>query len=118
MRTSNLKPSSLPFNNVWSDLRLDRAKRDVYARIADDPGLSRFDRHKLVWPEPRRSLGTPIEQIHGVSSPCGNSASSLTWYVERPVHRLQGRMLVWLYRCGLKNGANIPEALIAVQRRS
>ncbi|SAL06755.1 transcriptional activator FlhC [Caballeronia arationis] len=112
MRTSTLKASALPYKNLWSDLRLDRAKREVYARLMMTQGCRASTATNLF------SLNSAItrntyRQIHGVSSPCGNSASSLTWYVERPVQRLQATMLVWLYRCALKNGANIPEALIA-----
>ncbi|WP_250491232.1 FlhC family transcriptional regulator [Caballeronia sp. INML2] len=112
MRTSNLKPSGLPFKNVWSDLRLDRARREIYARLMMTQGCRASTATNLFGVTSAITRST-YREIHGVSSPCGNSASSLTWYVERPVHRLQATMLVWLYRCALKNGANIPEALIA-----
>ena len=111
MRTSNLKSSSLPYKNLWSDLRLDRAKRDVYARLMMTQGC-RASTATNLFALNRRITRNTYRQIHGVSSPCGNSASSLTWYVERRF-TASGSMLVWLYRCALENGANIPEALIA-----
>jgi hypothetical protein len=112
MRTSKLKSSALPYKNLWSDLRLDRAKREVYARLMMTQGCRASTATNLFALNSAITRNT-YRQIHGVSSPCGNSASSLTWYVERPVHRLQASMLVWIYRCALKKGANIPEALIA-----
>ncbi|VXC82370.1 Transcriptional activator FlhC [Burkholderia sp. 8Y] len=111
MRTSNLRAGTLPYKNLWSDLRLERAKREVYARLLMTQGCRASTATNLFALNSAITRNT-YRQIHGVSSPCGNSASSLTWYVERAVHRLQATMLVWLYRCALKNGANIPEALI------
>ncbi|TCK32492.1 transcriptional activator FlhC [Paraburkholderia sp. BL8N3] len=112
MSTSNLKSTALPYANLWSDLRLDRAQRDVYARMLMMQGVRASTATNLFGLNQTKTRNT-YKQIHGVSSPCGCNPSSLTWYVDHPVNRLQATLLVWLYRCGLKNKASIPEALIA-----
>jgi hypothetical protein len=112
MGTSNLRSTALPYQNRWSDLRLDRAQRDVYARMLMAQGVRASTATNLFGLNQTKTRNT-YKQIHGVSSPCGCNPSSLTWYVDHPINRLQGSLLVWLYRCGLKNNASIPEALIA-----
>ncbi|SAL84678.1 transcriptional activator FlhC [Caballeronia arvi] len=112
MSTSNLKSTALPYTHLWSDLRLDRAQRDVYARMLMTQGVRASTATNLFGLNQTRARNT-YKQIHGVSSPCGCNPSSLTWYVDYPAHRLQGTLLVWLYRCALENKASNPEALIA-----
>jgi hypothetical protein len=112
MSASNLKSTALPYTHLWSDLRLDRAQRDVYARMLMTQGVRASTASNLFGLNQTRARNT-YKQIHGVSSPCGCNPSSLTWYVDYPAHRLQGTLLVWLYRCALENKASIPEALIA-----
>jgi hypothetical protein len=112
MSTSSLKSTALPYKHLWSDLRLDRAKRDVYARMMMKQGVRASTATNLFGLNQTKTRNT-YKQIHGVSSPCGCNPSSLTWYIESPVNRLQGTLLVWLYRCALENKASIPEALIA-----
>jgi hypothetical protein len=112
MSTSSLKSTALPYKHLWSALRLDRAKRDVYARMMMKQGVRASTATNLFGLNQTKTRNT-YKQIHGVSSPCGCNPSSLTWYIESPVNRLQGTLLVWLYRCALENKASIPEALIA-----
>jgi len=112
MRTAQLPPSTLPFKHAWSDLRLDRAQRDVYARALMTQGCRAATATNLFTLNATKARNT-YREIHGVSSPCGCNPTSLVWYVEHPTHRLQGTFLAWLYRAALANGGNIPEALIA-----
>ncbi|KXU94873.1 hypothetical protein CR51_26070 [Caballeronia megalochromosomata] len=112
MRTSQISASTLPYKDSWSHLRLERAKRDEFARIFMAQGCrasTAVDFFNLN----RTTARTIYKQIHGVSSPVGCRTKSLTWYVQTAVHRVQATLVVWLYRCALRNDANIPEALIA-----
>ncbi|MBC8640729.1 hypothetical protein IAG25_28325 [Caballeronia sp. EK] len=112
MRTSQIPASTLPYKDSWSHLRLERAERDGFARLFIAQGCrasTAVDFFNLN----RTTARTIYKQIHGVSSPVGCRTKSLTWYVQTAVNRVQATFVVWLYRCALQNGANIPEALIA-----
>jgi hypothetical protein len=112
MRTSQISASTLPFKDSWSNLRLERAERDGFARILMSQGCrasTAVDFFNLN----RATARTVYKQIHGVSSPVGCRTKSLTWYVQTAINRVQATFVVWLYRCALRNGAKIPEALIA-----
>jgi hypothetical protein len=112
MRTSQISASALPYKDSWSNIRLERAERDGFARLFMSQGCrasTAVDFFNLN----RTTARAVYKQIHGVSSPVGCRTKSLTWYVQTAVNRVQATFVVWLYRCALRNDANIPEALIA-----
>jgi hypothetical protein len=112
MSTSPVSTASLPYQHAWTDLRLERSDKEVFAHMMMAQGCRASTATNLF--TLRQGQGRAIyRQIHGVSSPCGCNPTSLTWYVEQSVHRLQATTYVWLYRSALDNGGNIPEALIA-----
>lgn len=112
MQTSPVRSGDLPYQAVWTSLRIDRVTKEVYARAMMKQGCrsstatNLFDIHQT-------KTRLIYKEYHGVKSPSGNNASSLTWYVDQPVRRLQATMYTWLYRSALQSGGNIPEALIA-----
>ena len=112
MRTSPVSTASLPYQHAWTDLRLERSDKEVFARMLMGQGCRASTATNLFSLNPGKARAT-YKHIHGVSSPCGCNPTSLTWYVEQSVHRLQATTYVWLYRSALDNGGNIPEALIA-----
>lgn len=112
MSTAQIQASTLPYKASWSNLRLERAERDGFARVLMSQGCrasTAVDFFNLN----RTTARTIYKQIHGVSSPVGCRTKSLTWYVQSAINRVQATFVVWLYRCALRNDANIPEALIA-----
>jgi hypothetical protein len=112
MSTSQIPASALPYKHAWSDLRMERVEREGFARILMSQGCrasTAVDFFNLN----RTTARTIYKQIHGVSSPVGCRTKSLTWYVQSAINRVQATFVVWLYRCALRNDANIPEALIA-----
>ncbi|RZF23786.1 hypothetical protein EVC45_42315 [Paraburkholderia sp. UYCP14C] len=112
MSASPVSAASLPYQNTWTDLRLERSDKEIYARMMMAQGCRASTATNLF--SLRQGQARAIyRQIHGVSSPCGCNPTSLTWYVEQAVHRLQATTYVWLFRSALDNGGNIPEALIA-----
>lgn len=112
MRTSPLSAAALPYKHAWTDLRLERSEKEIFARIMMAQGCRASTATNLFGLNQTKTR-TTYKEIHGVSSPCGSNATSLTWYVDHSVHRLQASVYVWLYRSALQNDANIPQALIA-----
>jgi Flagellar transcriptional activator (FlhC) len=112
MQTSTLRTSDLPYKDVWTDLRLERNDRELFARVMMKQGCRASTATALFNINPTKAR-TTYRELHGVSSPCGCNPSSLTWYVEQPTSRLQATVYIWLYRSALAAGANIPQALIA-----
>lgn len=112
MQSSPMRSGSLPFKNVWTSLRLKRSQNDAFAYAMMRQGCRASIAAELFNIAPTTTR-TMYREIHGVSSPCGCLPTSLTWYVENPVNRVQATTYTWLYRCALAAGANIPEALIA-----
>jgi hypothetical protein len=112
MSTSPLSAAALPYKHAWTDLRLDRSEKEIFARMMMSQGCRASTATNLFNLNPTKAR-TTYKEIHGVSSPCGCNPSSLTWYVDQSVHRLQASVYVWLYRSGLHNDGNIPQALIA-----
>jgi hypothetical protein len=112
MSTSPLSAAALPYKHAWTDLRLDRSEKEVFARMMMAQGCRASTATNLFNLNPTKAR-TTYKEIHGVSSPCGCNPSSLTWYVDQSVHRLQASAYVWLYRSALHNEGNIPQALIA-----
>lgn len=53
------------------------------------------------------------QEIHGVSSPCGQAPSSLGWHLRPAAVRVQSTVFLWLYKAALAGGSNVPEALIS-----
>lgn len=112
MATSPVRAGSLPYKHLWTDLRLERSQREDFARLMMAQGCRSATAIDLFGLNQNKARAL-YREIHGVSSPCGCRASSLTWFIETAVHRLQASVYVWLYRNGLENKANIPQALIA-----
>lgn len=112
MTTSPISAATLPYKHAWTDLRLDRSDKEIYARLMMAQGCRASTATNLFNLNPTKAR-TTYKEIHGVSSPCGCNPSSLTWYVDQSVHRLQASVYVWLYRSALHNDGNIPQALIA-----
>lgn len=112
MRTSPLSAATLPYKHAWTDLRLERSEKEIFARLMMAQGCRASTATNLFNLNPTKAR-TTYKELHGVSSPCGCNPSSLTWYVEQSVHRLQASVYVWLYRSALHNDGNIPQALIA-----
>lgn len=112
MLASPLKAATLPYKHLWANLRMERHDKEAYAialmrqRCRASTAINLFG----INPTLARSI---YRSIHGVSSPCGCNPSSLVWYVNQGMHRLQATTYTWIYRCGLASGGNIPEALIA-----
>ncbi|MFL9912002.1 FlhC family transcriptional regulator [Paraburkholderia sp. RL17-337-BIB-A] len=112
MRTSPLSAATLPYKSAWTDLRLERSEKEIFARMMMAQGCRASTATNLFNLNPTKAR-TTYKEIHGVSSPCGCNPSSLTWYVDQSVHRLQASVYAWLYRSALHNDGNIPQALIA-----
>ena len=112
MSTSPLRASALPYKHAWTDLRIERTEKELFARLMMAQGC-RASTATNLFSLNRTKARTAYKEIHGVSSPCGCNPTSLTWYVEQSVHRLQASVYVWLYRSALHNKGNIPQALIA-----
>jgi len=112
MHGSPLKAAALPYKHLWANLRIERHDKDAYAIAMMTQGCRASTASNLFNLMPTKARST-YKSIHGVSSPCGCNPSSLVWYVDQAIHRLQGTAYTWIYRCGLASGGNIPEALIA-----
>ncbi|RQR26310.1 hypothetical protein DIE23_29860 [Burkholderia sp. Bp9143] len=112
METSPIRVGELPSKAGWSELRLPRERNETYAyammayrcRASTAAALFRLNQN---------AMRQRYFEMHGVSSPCGNVPTSLTWFVETPHNRLHATFYTWLYRAGLAAGGNAPEALIA-----
>ena len=112
MLTSASRVGELPYAAHWGDLRLGRLKNEAYASALMAYGLRASTASNLFGMN-QHSMRIRYSEIHGKSSPCGNTATSLTWFVETPVHRLHATVYAWLYRSATAMGANPAEALIA-----
>ncbi|AUT75439.1 hypothetical protein C2L64_44425 [Paraburkholderia hospita] len=112
MSTSPSRVGELPYAAHWGDLRLGRLKNEAYASALMAYGLRASTASNLFGMN-QHSMRIRYSEIHGKSSPCGNTATSLTWFVETPVHRLHATVYAWLYRSATAMGANPAEALIA-----
>lgn len=112
MQTSPVRAGNLPYQVLWTSLRIDRNAKETYARAMIMQGCRASTATNLFNLRQNQARNT-YKEIHGVRSPSGNNASSLTWYVDHAVRRLQASTYTWLYRSALKSGGNIPEALIA-----
>lgn len=112
MLTSPSRVGELPYAAHWGDLRLGRLKNEAYASALMAYGLRASTASNLFGMN-QHSMRIRYNEIHGRSSPCGNTATSLTWFVETPVHRLHATVYAWLYRSATAMGANPAEALIA-----
>jgi hypothetical protein len=112
MQTSPVRAGDLPYQAVWTSLRIDRLLKEFYARSMMQQGCRASTATNLFDLNQGRAR-IIYKEFHGVKSPSGNNASSLTWYVDQGVRRLQATMYTWLYRSALSSGGNIPEALIA-----
>ncbi|MEM5440502.1 FlhC family transcriptional regulator [Paraburkholderia diazotrophica] len=112
MLTSPSRVGELPYAAHWGDLRLGRLKNEAYASALMAYGLRASTASNLFGMN-QHSMRIRYSEIHGKSSPCGNTATSLTWFVETPVHRLHATVYAWLYRSATAMGANPAEALIA-----
>ncbi len=112
MQTSPVRSGDLPYQTVWTSLRIDRVTKEVYARAMMKQGCRSSTASNLfdIHPTKTRLI---YKEYHGVKSPSGNNPTSLTWYVDQPVRRVQASMYTWLYRSVLRSGGNVPEALIA-----
>jgi len=112
MLTSPSRVGELPYAAQWGDLRLGRLKNEAYASAMMAYGLRASTASNLFGMN-QHSMRIRYSEIHGKSSPCGNTATSLSWFVETPVHRLHATVYAWLYRSATAMGANPAEALIA-----
>jgi hypothetical protein len=112
MLTSPSRVGELPYAAHWGDLRLGRLKNEAYASALMAYGLRASTASNLFGMN-QHSMRIRYSEIHGKSSPCGNTATSLSWFVETPVHRLHATVYAWLYRSATAMGANPAEALIA-----
>ncbi len=112
MLTSPSRVGELPYAAHWGDLRLGRLKNEAYASALMAYGLRASTASNLFGMN-QHSMRIRYHEIHGKSSPCGNTATSLSWFVETPVHRLHATVYAWLYRSATAMGVNPAEALIA-----
>ncbi|MGF6267351.1 hypothetical protein OKW49_008345 [Paraburkholderia youngii] len=112
MRTSPARAGELPIRADWSGLRLGRATNEIFAAAMMAHGL-RASTASTLFQLNQHQMRTLYQKIHGRSSPCGNVATSLPWFVESPFHRLHATTYMWLYRSAIAMDANAPEALIA-----
>lgn len=112
MLTSPARVGDLPMDARWGELRLGRSKNEVFAGALLAYGLRASTATALFNLNQNQMRGLYFK-IHGKSSPCGNTANSLQWFVETPIHRLHATVYVWLYRSAIAMGALPPEALIA-----
>lgn len=112
MFTSPERVGELPGDARWGELRLGRAKNEAFAGALLAHGLRASTATALFNLTQNHTRGLYFK-IHGKSSPCGNTANSLPWFVETPQHRLHATVYAWLYRSAIAMGALPPEALIA-----
>jgi hypothetical protein len=112
MQTAPVRAGDLPYQAVWTSLRIDRVLKEFYARSMMQQGCRASTATNLFDLNQGRAR-LIYKEFHGVKSPSGCNASSLTWYVDQGVRRLQATMYTWLYRSALASDGNIPEALIA-----
>lgn len=103
------KPGQLP---IFPELRLDRWEKEMFSSAMMAHGL-RASTASEVFTLNQSKLRGRFREIHGKSSPCGNLARSLTWFVETAAQRLHATIYIWLYRKAIARGANAAEALIA-----
>jgi hypothetical protein len=106
------KANRIDHKAPWADLVLPRYRTKIYSEIMIQQKCRASTVSSLlgIRPPATREL---YKEFHGESSPCGQMPKSLNWYFESPSHRLQGTMLITLYRIGLANDCNVPEAFIA-----
>jgi hypothetical protein len=112
MLTSPIRSGALPLVAGWSELRLERARNEIYAAAMMAHGL-RASTASTLFRLNQNAMRILYMKIHGESSPCGNVPTSLPWFVETPHNRLHATTYIWLYRSAIAMGANAPEALIA-----
>ncbi|CAN7804146.1 flagellar transcriptional regulator FlhC [Paraburkholderia hospita] len=112
MSTSPARVADLPMDARWGDLRLGRTKNEAFAGALLAYGL-RASTATALFNLNQNQMRMLYAKIHGKSSPCGNTANSLLWFVESPQHRLHATVYAWLYRSSVAMGALPPEALIA-----
>ncbi|MGV7241271.1 FlhC family transcriptional regulator [Caballeronia sp. M23-90] len=112
MQTAPVRAGDLPYQAIWTSLRIDRALKEFYARSMMQQGC-RASTATNLFDLNQGKARLIYKEYHGVKSPSGNNASSLTWYVDQGVRRLQATVYTWLYRSALASDGNIPEALIA-----
>lgn len=112
MLTSPIRSGDLPLIAGWSELRLERARNEIYAAAMMAHGL-RASTASTLFRLNQNAMRMLYVKIHDESSPCGNVPTSLPWFVETPQHRLHATTYIWLYRSAIAMGANAPEALIA-----
>jgi len=112
MLTSPSRAGELPHAALWGELRLGRLTNEAYASAMMAYGL-RASTASSLFHLAQHTMRKRYHQIHGKSSAMGNTATSLSWFVETPVHRLHATVYTWLYRSATAMGANPAEALIA-----
>lgn len=112
MLTSPSRIGDLPYAAQWGELRLGRMKNEAFASAMMSYGLRASTATNLFGLN-QHQMRTRYHEIHGKSSPMGNLATSLTWFVETHVHRLHATVYTWLYRSATAMGANPAEALLA-----
>ncbi|AJW93744.1 flagellar transcriptional activator family protein (plasmid) [Burkholderia gladioli] len=112
MATSPIRMNSAAGKAGWSELRLPRDKNETYASALMAYGCRASTAASLFRLNPN-AMRQRFFEMHGTSSPCGNTPNSLSWFVEAPTNRLHGTIFTWLYRAALAAGANAPQALIA-----
>ncbi|WP_176060322.1 FlhC family transcriptional regulator [Paraburkholderia sp. BCC1876] len=96
----------------FSELRMERWQKETFASAMMAHGLRASTASDVFTLNPNKMRARFVE-IHGKSSPCGNRAMSLTWFVETAPQRLHATMYIWLYRKAIAHGASAAEALIA-----
>lgn len=96
----------------FSELRMERWQKETFASAMMAHGLRASTASDVFTLNPNKMRARFVE-IHGKSSPCGNRAMSLTWFVETAAQRLHATTYIWLYRKAIARGASAAEALIA-----
>jgi hypothetical protein len=112
MLTSPSRVGNLPYAAQWGELRLGRMRNETLAYGMMAYGL-RASTASNLFSLNQHQMRIRYFEINGKSSPCGNTATSLSWFVETPVHRLHATVYAWLYRSATAMGANPAEALLA-----
>lgn len=68
MHTSPVRTASLPYQNAWTDLRLERSDKEIFARMMMAQGCRASTATNLFNLNPGKARAT-YKHIHGVSSP-------------------------------------------------
>jgi len=106
------KANRLDKKAPWTGLALPRHRIKIYSEIMIQQKCRASTVSSLLGIKSPETRGL-YKEFHGESSPCGQMPNSINWFFTSPNHRLQGTMMVTLYRLALANDCNVPEAFIA-----